>query len=402
MPLTDTAIRAAKPSDKPRKLSDGAGLYLEISPAGGKWWRLKYRFGGKEKRISLGTYPDTGLKDARARCSAARKLLAAGIDPSADRKANREATRTASTNTLESVARAWLLHREDAWAEGTREAITSALERDAFAEYGALPITDIRPADVRAMVQAVEARGARESAGRLFQRLKAVFRYAASHDLLAVDPSYSLRPGEMLKRQRIKHRAALEEREVPAYLQRLAAYGGDPTVRAALRLLMLTAVRPGELRGARWDEFDSERKLWRIPAERMKMKTEHLVPLSRQALDVLKELRPLTGSGVLVFPSPFYPSQSFSENTLNSALARMGYKGIATAHGFRSLFSTCANEAEWNSDVIERQLAHEERDDVRAAYNRAGYLKERTKLMQWWADKLDSLGKMGNGDGPLT
>lgn len=395
MPLTDSAVRGAKPGVKPRKLTDGGGLYLEVRPAGGKWWRLKYRIGGKEKLISLGTYPDTSLKDARDRRDAARKLVSANIDPSAQRQAEKAAERLAGSNTLEGVARAWLAWRADRWAQGTHDMILSTFERDVFKQHGATPVAQIKPADIRAVVQGIEARGARETAGRVFQRLRGVFRYAIAHGLVETDPTYSLKSAEILKAQRVKHRASLPERDVPEYLGKLAAYGGDPTVKAALDLLLLTAVRPGELRGARWDEFDVGRLLWRIPAARMKMGTEHLVPLSRQALELLGTLRRLTGAGALVFPSPFYPGQALSDNTLNSALARMGYKGIATAHGFRSLFSTVANEAAWGRDVIERQLAHEERDEVRGAYNHAEHLPERVKLMQWWADRIDALRIIG-------
>jgi integrase len=254
-------------------------------------------------------------------------------------------------------------------------------------------VEDIQPGDIRKLVQAIEARGAGETAGRVFQRLRAIFRYAVGHELITTDPTYSLKPAEIFKPRKVQHRSALAERDVPTYLHRLANYEGDPTTAAALTLLMLTAVRPGELRGARWDEIDTERALWRIPAERMKMKTEHTVPLSKQALAVLDIMHPLTGNGELVLPSPFYPGKPLSDGTLNSALARMGYKGMATAHGFRTLFSTCANEAGWNSAHIEKQLAHEDRDDVRSAYNRAQWLEERTKMMQWWADRIDQLRK---------
>jgi integrase len=242
-------------------------------------------------------------------------------------------------------------------------------------------------------VQAIEALGASETAGRVFQRLRAIYRYAVAHDLVKVDPTYPLKPSEIFKPRRVKHRAALAERDVPLFLSRLRDYQGDPTTQAALELLALTAVRPGELRGAQWCEIDEGRALWRIPAARMKMKTEHTVPLSSQALAVLQRLKPITGHGALVFPSPFYPGKPISDGTLNSALARMGYKGTATAHGFRTLFSTCANEHGWNSDVIEKQLAHEDRDEVRGAYNRAQWVDERRRMMQWWGDYLDKLAK---------
>lgn len=393
MPLTDTAVRNAKPKDKPYRLADERGLCLEVRPEGGKWWRLRYRFDAKAKMLSLGTYPDTGLKEARKRRDEARALLADGKDPGAKRQAEKAQRKADAANSFESVARAWLAHRADAWVERTRTLIWASLDRYALPALGSKPIAEIQPADVRAVVQAIEAAGATETAGRVFQRVRSIFRYAVAHDLVKTDPTYPLKPAEIFKPRKVTHRAALAEKDVPLFLRELGQYEGDPTTRHALELLMLTAVRPGELRGARWDEFDTERALWRIPAERMKMKTEHLVPLSAQALKVLDTIKPLTGSDVLVFPSPYYPGKALSENTFNSALARMGYKGVATAHGFRALFSTVANEHGWRADVIERQLAHEERDDVRGAYNRAQYLTERTQLVQWWADHLDKLRK---------
>ena len=393
MALSDTEIRKAKATDKRQRLSDGGGMYLEISTAGGKLWRLKFRFDGKEKLLALGVYPDVPLKEARRRRDEARQMLADGIDPTATRKAERQARKVAAMNTFEATARAWLDHRADAWVTRTRTIILASLENDAFPAIGAQPIADIQPADIRKLVQAIEARGAGETAGRVFQRLRSIFRYAIAHALIDTDPTYPLKPAEIFKPRKVEHRAALSERDVPTYLHRLGEYEGDPTTAAALTLLMLTAVRPGELRGARWDEIDTERAQWRIPAERMKMKTEHIVPLSQQAIAVIEAMRPISGSGALLLPSPFYPGKPLSDGTLNSALARMGYKGIATAHGFRTLFSTCANEAGWNSDHIEKQLAHEDRDDVRGAYNRAQWLDERAKMMQWWANRIDHLRK---------
>jgi integrase len=393
MPLSDTEIRKAKPTPSRQRLFDGGGMYLEVTPAGGKLWRLKYRFDGKEKLLSLGTYPEISLKEARKRREEGRQLLAEGTDPSAQRKAVRHARKVATLNTLEATARAWLDHRETAWVERTRTIVLASLENDVFPILGDRPITEVQPADIRQLVQAIEARGAGETAGRVFQRLRAIFRFAIAHDVIGTDPTYPLKPAEIFKPRKVTHRSALSERDVPTFLQRLAAYEGDPTTSAALTLLMLTALRPGELRGARWDEIDTDRALWRVPAARMKMKTEHTVPLSKQALAVIESMRPISGRGALVLPSPFYPGKPLSDGTLNSALARMGYKGMATAHGFRTLFSTCANEAGWNSDHIEKQLAHEDRDDVRGAYNRAQWIEERTKLMQWWADRIDQLRK---------
>lgn len=393
--LTETQIRKAKAGPKPVKLYDSRGLYLEVRATSqgdsAKWWRFRYRFDGKEKLLSLGTYPDTSLAAAREARDKAREQVARDVDPSEARKTEKAARAAAALNTVEAVARAWLIDRTSAWKAGTLEAIEASLDNHVFHSDGQRPISAVKPADVRRIVKAVESTGASETAGRVFQRLRSIFRYAIAHELLEVDPTYSLKPSEILKPRKVQHRAAIAERDAPEFLKKLDAYEGDPTTKAALKLLVLTAVRPGELRGARWSEFDKERALWRIPGDRMKMATEHLVPLSTQATAVLELMRPLSGHRELVFPSPFYPDKQLSENTFNSALARMGYKGIATAHGMRTLFSTCANEAGWNGDLIEKQLAHEERDDVRAAYNRAKHVAERAKLMQWWADHLDKL-----------
>ena len=393
MALTDTAIRKLKADDPKRRHFDEKGLYLELSSAGGKWWRFKYRFAGKEKLLSMGVYPEVSLAEARRRRDAARALLDEQVDPGAERKAAASAQRAAALNTLEAVARAWLDDKSSGWSDHTRGNVTASLENHVFPRLGSRPCKEIKAGEIRDVVKAIDASGARDQAGRVFQRLRAIYRYAIQHDLCEADPTYSLRPSEILSKQSVRHRAALAERDVPAFLRKLDSYEGDPNTRNALEFLMLTATRPGETRGATWGEIDEERSLWRIPAERMKMKAEHLVPLSPQALAVLKRARDLAGKSALVFPSPFYPNKPLSENTLNSMLARLGYKGIATAHGFRTLFSTCANEAGWNADAIERQLAHEERDEVRGAYNRALMLPERTKLMKWWGTKIDALRK---------
>ena len=292
MPLTDTAVRNAKPAEKAVKMFDGGGLYLEVAPSGGKWWRLKYRVDGKEKRLSLGTYPDVGLKEARERRDQARKMVGQGVDPSEARKSDKAAKKAANLRTFEAVALAWMDKRASDWDEGTHAAVRASLVNHVFPAFGRLPVSGVRPADVRVVVQAIEAAGARDTAGRVFQRIKAVYRYAVSEDLTDTDPTASIKPGEVLKRHTVKHRAALTERETPEFLRILKDYQGEPATKSALQLLVLTAVRPGELRGARWEEFDQERALWRIPAERMKMKTEHLVPLSSQALELLASIRP--------------------------------------------------------------------------------------------------------------
>lgn len=386
MKLTDAKLRNLA---TPGKHFDGGGLYLEITPAGGRYWRLKYRHGGKEKRLAFGVYPEVSLKAARDRRTEARALIERGADPMATKRAAEAQAEKEASATFEAVAREWLGHQAGKWAPGTLAMIRTSLEAQVFPAIGARPMAQLRPREVVAIVKGIEARGAGETAGRVLQRIRAVFRYAVVHERLDANPMLDLRPGELLKPRQPKHRAAMADKDLPAFLAVLDAYEGDPTTKAALRLLMLTAVRPGELRGARWAEIDTDAAQWRVPAERMKMKIEHLVPLSRQALELIEAQRRISGGGELVFPSPFYPGKLLSENTLNSALARMGYKGEHSAHGFRALFSTVANECGHNPDAIERQLAHVERNEVRAAYHRATYLKDRADLMQWWADYLD-------------
>ncbi len=386
MQLTDAQIRNLT---KPGKHFDGVGLYLELTKAGGKYWRLKYRFGGTEKKLAFGVYPEVGLKTARDMTNAARKVLASGRDPGELRKAEKAKVIQETANTLEAVSRDWLTHQAARWAAVTLTRIRASLEADIFPALGSRPIASIKPGEIMAVVKKVEARGAADQADRVLKRVKAVYRWAVTHERIESNPMIDLVPSEIFKPRHVTHRPALADNDLPEYLAKLDAYEGDPSTMHALRLLMLTATRPGETRGARWAEFDFDAALWIIPAERMKMKIEHRVPLSRQAVQVLRTMQTLTSDSDLVFPSPFYPSQSLSENTFNSALARMGFKGSATAHGFRALFSTVANECNWNPDAIERQLAHVERNGVRAAYHRSTYLDDRVKLMQWWADYID-------------
>jgi integrase len=388
--LTDAKLRKLA---TPGKHFDGGGLYLEVTASGARYWRLKYRFGGKEKRLALGVYPAVSLADAREGREAARKALAAGNDPGELRKAEKARVIHETANTLEAVTRDWLQHQSPRWEPITARRTLASLATDVFPALGQKPLASIRPGEVMAVVRRIEDRGAGDQAARVLQRIKSVYRWAVVHERIESNPMLDLVPSEILKPRQVNHRAALSDRDLPGFLSKLDAYDGDPHTVNAMRLLMLTATRPGEVRGARWEEFDLPAALWIIPAGRMKMRQEHRVPLSRQALQVLETMQPLSGNRELVFPSPFYPSKPLSENTFNSALARMGFKNMATAHGFRALFSTVANEEGWNPDVIERQLAHAERNGVRAAYHRSTYLADREKLMQWWADYLDKLGK---------
>ena len=394
MKLTDAKLRTLT---EPGKHFDGGGLYLELTKAGGRYWRMKYRFNGKENRLAFGVYPAVSLKAARDLAGAARKVLQDGADPGELRKADKAQTQHEAVNTLKAVGLDWLKHQSDRWGAEQKGRILASLEADIFPTLGGKPLAAIKPGEIMAAIKKIEARGAGDQAGRVLQRVKAIFRWAMIHERITSNPMLDLVQSEILKPRQVEHRAAMADSELPAFLVKLDAYEGDYRTVQGLRLLMLTATRPGETRGAVWAEFDLDAALWIIPAERMKMRHEHRVPLSRQAVEVLRTMQALSRDDTngLVFPSPSYRSKPLSENTFNSALARMGYKGTATAHGFRALFSTVANECNWNPDVIERQLAHKERNEVRAAYHRTTYLEDRTKLMQWWADYLDGR-KAGN------
>jgi integrase len=387
MKLTDAKLRTLT---QPGKHFDGGGLYLEVAAAGGRYWRLKYRFAGKEKRLAFGVYPDVSLKTARERRAEARAALDRGEDPAAIKRERKVQAQREAANTFRLAAAAWLKHMASKWTTGTADGIRVSLETHAYPRLGDLPLAAIRPRDVADVVKAIDVKGAGETAGRVLQRIRAVYRYAMAHELIDSNPMVDLRPADLVKPRQVRHRAAMPEKDVPKFLADLEAYQGEPVTKAALHLLLLTALRPGELRGLRWAEVDTDAAQLRIPPERMKMKAPHLVPLSTQAVAVLESIRPLTGHRELVFPSPYATGQTLSENTLNSALVAMGYKGRHSAHGFRSLFSTVANEQGHDADAIERQLAHKERNAVRAAYHRAEYLVERARLMQWWADWIDA------------
>lgn len=389
---SDLSIRTIKSGDPRRRLSDGDGLYLLLFVKGGDHgWRLDYSIAGRRKTLSLGTFPDVGLAAARKRADEARALVADGVDPSDVRKATKRAelNNRADANTFKAVALAWLDHQAARWQPDTRQHIQASLENDVFKKIGHRPIAELKAHDVLDVILAIERRGAGDMAGRVLQRVKSVFRYAvAPARIIETNQTLDLKPSELLRPRRTVHRAALPEAELPEFLAKLGAYDGDITTANAIMFMILTTTRPGEVRGCEWCEITGN--VWRIPAERMKMSTEHVITLSAQALAILEDMKPISSLDRLVFPSPFYPGKSLSENTMNSALSRMGYKGIATAHGFRALFSTVANEAGWDGDVIERQLAHVQQNQVRAAYHRSTYMAERAKLVQWWADFIDS------------
>lgn len=301
MALTDAQLRNLT---EPGKHFDGAGLYLELTPAGGRYWRMKYRFGGKEKRLAFGVYPETGLKAAREKASEARKTLQDGRDPGELRKAEKARIVHETVNTLEAVSRDWLTHQAARWAEITLTRIRASLEADIFPALGARPIASIKPGEIMAAVKMVEARGAADQADRVLKRVKAVYRWAVTHERIESNPMVDLVPSEIFKPRHVTHRAAMADSDLPEFLAKLEKYDGDPHTVQALKLLMLTATRPGETRGAMWAEFDLDAALWIIPAKRMKMKLEHRVPLSRQAAEVLRTMQTMSGGRELVFPSP--------------------------------------------------------------------------------------------------
>lgn len=396
MPLTDIVIRNAKPTDKPFKLSDANGLYLLVNPTGSRLWRLKYRFLGKEKVLALGAYPTVTLAKAREARDAARILLNENVDPSEHKRDVRRETALVAANTFDILADE---HLEKLRREGKAKSTIGKVEwllGLARKDLGKRPISDIRAPDVLMVLQKIEAKGHHETAVRLRATIGAVFRFAIATARADLDPTQALHGA--LVRPQVKHRAAVTDaKNLGALLRAIDDFDGQPTTKAALRLLAILFPRPGELRMAEWSEFDLEKAVWTIPAARAKMRREHRMPLPRQAVVELEALRTITGNGRLVFPCVRTVLRPISENTLNAALRRLGYsKDEATSHGFRATASTLLNESgKWNPDAIERQLAHVEKNAVRRAYARGEHWDERVKMMQWWANHLDTLRKGG-------
>lgn len=392
MPLSDVACRNAKAAPKPQKLADSGGLYLFVAPTGGKLWRCDYRHLGKRRTASLGAYPVVSLAEARKRRDEIKGQLAAGADPSAERRATKRAAVASAQNSFESVAREWFVGKLPSWTPSYSVRLMSRLEADIFPKFGARPISSIEPPEVLEAVRKVEARGAIELAKREMQVTGQIFRFAVATGRTGRDPTRDL-VGALKSAGRAKHHATMPLKELPGFLKALGTYDGDPRTRLALGLIVLTFVRTTELRAARWTEFEDlggKSPLWRIPAARMKMRFEHLVPLPHQAIEMLAELRQLAGRSEFVFPSP--AKEGFmSNNTMLFAMYRLGFHGRATVHGFRGLASTWLNERGYAPDWIERQLAHDERNEVRGAYNSAQYLPGRREMMTAWADYLDSL-----------
>ena len=395
MALTDSAIRALKPRDRDYKVSDEKGLYLQVTPAGGKLWRVKFRTAaGLEKKLSLGAYPEISLKDARDMRDDARSQLARGTDPAERKRRDRRAAKLNAANTFAAIAKACIdKNRRDGLADATlskREWFAKLVER----RLGHRPIAEIEPIEILEAVRPYEAAKNDEKAHRTLQFIGQVFRFAVANQLAPSDPTRDLR-GALAKRQP-KHLAAILDPQKAGELMRAVdGYDGNPMTRIALQLSAMLFVRPGELRRAEWSEIDFEAKVWRIPAEKMKSRREHMVPLSGQAIALFGEVRDLIGGDGYVFPSLRSASRPMSENTVNGALRRLGYTGDEmTAHGFRAMASTLLNESgKWSPDAIERALAHKDADNVRGAYHRGPHWQERVAMAEWWADYLDRLRK---------
>ncbi len=393
MSLTDTAVRNAKPGSKTTRIFDGGGMYLEVTTKGGKLWRLKYRYGGKGKLLALGTYPDVSLASARQKRDDARKLLAEDIDPSEQRKAAKAARVGVAANTFEVIGREWYAKVSASMAESTKDNLHRRLEAYVYPMIGDRPITSLVAADLIRVIELIEKRGALDIARRAHNIMGRIFRYAIGRGLAGRDPSRDIELADILPPADVQHHASVTEpKAVGGLLRAIDGFTGALATRCALRLAALAFVRPGELRHAEWTEFDLHKAEWRIPAGKMKMREQHIVPLSVQAVAILREIQPLTGTGRYVFPSERGDGRPMSENTVNAALRRLGYpKEEMTGHGFRSMASTLLHELGLPHAVIERQLAHGERNKVSAAYNFAEHLPERRKMMQQWADYLDKL-----------
>lgn len=392
MPLSDIAVKALKPGPKPIKVTDDRGLYLLVTPSGGKLWKFKYRFGGKEKKLSFGAYPDVPLKEARLRRDEARSQIAGGVDPSAAKRVAADAKAERARNSFGVVAEEYFELME----KDGREAVTIKKSRWLFSlmegELGTRPVAEIKPAELLATLRKIADKGNHESARRMRSLASRIFRYAVATSRAEYDPTTLLRGA--LPAPKVKHHSAIiDPVKIGALLRAIEGYDGQPLTQIALQLTPHLFVRPGELRRAEWDEFDLEKAIWTIPADKMKMRQPHRVPLSRQATELLGQASMLSSRQRYVFSSLYPGNRPMSENTVNSALRRLGYGGgEMTAHGFRAMASTLLNESgKWNPDAIERALAHQEGSAVRGAYLRGQYWDERIQMAQWWSDYLDEL-----------
>lgn len=396
--LNDRQIKNAKPKEKPYKLSDGGGLFLLVTVSGVKSWRIKYRLNGKEKLLTVGKYPEISLQEARQSLEQAKAMLANGIDPAKEKQKEKEERKKAQLNTFEHIARQWHQENSHRWKPNHATRIISDMEKDVFPYLANKVIHDISVSDVKAVLMRIAERGALVTAEKIRQWIGAIFNYAGMLEITDRNPALLLRG--FLEKRETKHMPALPASELTEFYRRLALIEIEQKNRLAIMLNMLVFVRSTELRGAMWQEIDWDNRQWSIPAERMKMKLAHTVPLSDWAMELLRELQTITGETPYLFPSRIKLNAFISEGTLIKIMNSMGYKGIATPHGFRSLASSLLNEQGFNPDAIERQLAHVETNKIRSAYNRAEYMAERINMMQWYSDYLKQHYAKAMGDLP--
>jgi integrase len=394
--LTAVQIRNAKPKEKPYRFPDGHGLYFYVAPSGKRSWRYRFKINGKESTFTLGEYPNMSLEGARAARIEARDKVKTGKNPAHERREERLAAKNEENekkkigeDSFEAVALEWISQQRGRWSRDHANAVRLTLENDVLPLIGSHRVDTITPPMVLQVIRNIESRGALEVAHKVLQRMNAVFRYAVQTGKATFNPAGDMKG--VLKTRKVVHMAALSREELPEILRVLTVADIHTTTRLALKFTLLTAARSGEVRGATWEEINLDEAIWRIPPERMKMDSPHNVPLSKQAVAILERVGRLYGKEGLVFPGIRQNSKQLSENTLLYALYRIGYHSKATVHGFRATFSTIANESGFDGDVIEKALAHEQRNRVRAAYHRSEYLEQRRKLMQWWADLLDQM-----------
>lgn len=390
MPLTDIKVKTAKPMDKAYKLTDGGGMYLLVKPNGSKYWRLKYRFVGKEKMLSIGVYPDVSLADARQKRDEARKVLAAGGDPGEVKKADKLAQKLSTENTFEAIAREWHRQKADRWSLRYRDEIIDTFEKDIFPYLGRRPIAEIKPMELLETLRRLEKRGALEKMRKVRQRCGEVFRYAIVTGRAEYNPAPDL--ATALATPKKTHFPFLTAEELPYFIKDLAGYTGSVITKTATQMIMLTGVRTQELRFARWQDIDFEKRLWEIPPEVMKMKRPHIVPLSEQVVELFQSLKPITGMYPLVFIGRNDRTKPISKESVNQVIELLGYKGRLTGHGFRHTMSTILHEQGFNSAWIETQLAHVDKNTIRGTYNHAQYLEQRRDMLQWYGDYVDNLG----------
>ncbi|GAB7217605.1 tyrosine-type recombinase/integrase [Dickeya oryzae] len=389
MPLNARQIETAKPQDKEYKLTDGAGLYLLIKPNGAKYWRLKYRVAGKEKKLSIGVYPDISLAEARLKREEARKIIASGGDPSEQKQVERQAKKINIDNTFKAIALEWHEYKRPNWSKGYAEDLMEAFENDIFPDIGKRPIAEIKPLEMLTTLRKLEKRGVLDKLRKIRQACNQVFRYAIVTGRAENNPASEL--ASALPPPKATHYPHLLPDELPDFLRALSTYSGSKITQLATRILMLTGVRTIELRQAEWKEFDFEKQLWEVPKERMKMRRPHLVPLSDQVIDALRQLHAITGRYNLVFPGRNDITKPMSEASINQVLKRIGYHGKATGHGFRHTMSTILHEQGYNTAWIELQLAHVDKNTIRGTYNHAQYLEQRRGMLQWYGDFIDGL-----------